>query len=503
MKTIVKNIYGLEWSASMQTTVRNLSNAMSLCLLAFGLICIGADGAGAQQRASKPQASVTNVAARSISLGVGRSVILDLPSDAAEIFVGDPKVVNAVVRSTRKLYVIAATFGQTSIYALDAQGERISEYQISVERDLSQLQDALRTTLPKSNISVKTSQNSASGGAGGQATVILGGTADSAAEAQTAYDIASAFVPPEGGKIVNTITLRGRDQVMLKVTIAEVQRTVVKQLGVKDMIARGSWGSSSTNNGFSVNPTALTSGGLQLGNPAALAASSTIHGLTAQIQAFERNGVAKILAEPTVTAASGEAAKFTVGGEVPVPQSESCNGTVGTVGVSFKPYGVGLNFTPVVLGEGRILLHVATEVTEIDPSTTVKFTNVAVPGFRTRKNETSVEIPSGGSMVTAGLIQSVSKQAIEGLPGLMNLPILGALFRSRDYQRQETELMIVVTPYIARSVNPQEVARPTDGLSDATDPQSVMLGRVNRLYATTDNPQVIKNFKGKIGFIAD
>jgi pilus assembly protein CpaC len=164
---------------------------------------------------------------------------------------------------------------------------------------------------------------------------------------------------------------------------------------------------------------------------------------------------------------------------------------------------VTLNFTPLVLGEGRILLRVATEVTELDPATNVVFRDVTVPGFRSRKNETSVEIPSGGSMVTAGLIQTTGKQAINGLPGLMNLPILGSLFRSREYQRSETELMIVVTPYLVRPVNPQEVARPTDNMSDATDAQALMLGRMNRLYATTDNPQIIKNFKGKVGFIAD
>jgi pilus assembly protein CpaC len=488
----------------MGMTGKAICRAIGSTLLALSLASLGAVGAKAQQSVRAQAPAVAGVTARTINLGVGKSLILDLPRDAAEIFVGDPKVVNAVVRSARKLYVIGAAFGQTSIFAMDGQGGQIAEFQISVERDLTQLQETLRVALPKSNITVRTTQNPGGGGAGAsQTTVILGGTADSAGEAQTAYDIATGFVNADGGKIVNTITLRGRDQVMLKVTVAEVQRSIVKQLGMQDLLARGSWGAWSVNNAFPINAPSPTSGALQLGSYGAMAASSAIHGLSAQIQAYERNGVAKILAEPTVTAASGELAKFTVGGEIPVPQSETCTGGVCTVGVAFKPYGVGLNFTPVVLGEGRILLHVATEVTEIDPSNAIKFNTVSVPGFRTRKNDTSVEIPSGGSMVTAGLIQSVSKQAISGLPGLMNLPILGALFRSRDYQRQETELMIIVTPYIAKSVNPQEIARPTDNLFQPTDPQGAMLGRVNKLYATTDNPQVIKNFKGKVGFIAD
>ncbi len=492
-------------SGSMKITqIRIVSGLIGSVLLAISLVSAGVSVANAQQAPRTQAYPATNNAARSINLAIGRSLILDLPRDAAEIFVGDPRIVNAVVRSSRKLYIIAATLGQTSIYALDAQGKQISEFQIAVGRDMTQLEEAIRVALPKSHVTVRISQNAAPGGAAGQTTVILGGTADSAGEAQTAYDIATAFVPSDSGKVVNTITLRGRDQVMLKVTIAEVQRVVAKQLGVKDMIASGSWGSWSLENAITANAAPLTSGALKLGNYGAIAAANTaVKGLAAQIQAYERNGVAKILAEPTVTAASGEAAKFTVGGEIPVPQSETCNGGTCTIGVAFKPFGVGLNFTPVVLGDGRILLHVATEVTEVDPSSAIKFSTISVPGFRTRKNETSVEIPSGGSMVTAGLIQSISKQTIEGLPGLMNLPILGAMFRSRDYQRQETELMIVVTPYIARSVNAQQVALPTDGLNDASDPQSSILGRVNRLYATTDNPQFIKGFKGKVGFIAD
>jgi pilus assembly protein CpaC len=166
-------------------------------------------------------------------------------------------------------------------------------------------------------------------------------------------------------------------------------------------------------------------------------------------------------------------------------------------------YGVTLNFTPLVLSEGRILLRVATEVTEVDPQQTFEFQNINVPGFRTRKNETSVELPSGGSIVSAGLIQVESNQVMNGLPGLMDLPVLGQLFRSRDYQRQETELMIIVTPYIAKPVGPNEVARPDDGFADASDPQAALLGHVNRIYSTTTNPTIIQNFKGRVGFIDD
>jgi len=164
---------------------------------------------------------------------------------------------------------------------------------------------------------------------------------------------------------------------------------------------------------------------------------------------------------------------------------------------------VGLSFTPVVQAEGRIQIHLTTEVTEVDLANTMSYLNVAVPGFKTRKNETTVELPSGGSMATAGLLTQNTGQAINGIPGLINLPVLGALFRSRDYQRQETELLIVVTPYIVKPVSSHEVVRPDDGFADASDPQGWLLGRVNRIYATRNNPELTKNYKGRIGFIHD
>ena len=477
----------------MHKTVMTVSSA--ICSGLLGLALCGALQVPAEaqtQRPATPAERTSTAPSRTLNMGVGKSVIIDLPRDAAEIFVGDPKVVSAVVRSARKLYIIASSVGQTSLHTLDAQGTKISEIQISVGRDVEELDNILRVALPNSSVTTRTIDN----------TIILGGVADSLGEAQKAEDIAKGFLGqnPAGGTsgtVINSITVRGRDQVMLKVTVAEVSRKVMKQLGVGNALARGSWGAWTMDNAFGTLQD-LTTGSLQLGSKGATGSS-----IFAEIKAYERNGVARVLSEPTVTAMSGESAKFTAGGEIPIPQSQSCSGSICTISVAFKPYGVGLNFTPVVLGEGRILLRIATEVTEVDPTQSVVIGGVAVSGMLTRKNETTVELPSGASIVTAGLIQSLSKQSINGLPGLMNLPVLGALFRSRDFERQETELMIVVTPYLARSVKPQDIARPADGFSDATDPQAVILGRINRLYTTPENPQVIKNFKGKVGFIAD
>ena len=475
----------------MHSQARRVASLICSAFVGLGFTCATLTGAQAAEP-PQPKAQAERSQTRTINLGAGRSIILDLPRETAEIFVGDPKIVNAVVRSATKLYLIAAAPGQTSIYALDGQGNRISEIQVSVGRDVGELEELLRAAMPSSKITARTVQN----------TIILGGSADSAGEAQMAYDIATGFLSQQAsganlGSVINTINVRGRDQVMLKVTIAEIQRSVMKQFGVTEAVAKGAWGSVTMTNAFSAP---LSSSGLKLGDTAGLTS-----GLASQIATYERVGVARVLAEPTVTAISGESAKFTAGGELPVPSGENCSPTTGvcTITVSFRPYGVNLTFTPLVLGEGRIQLRVATDVTEVDPTKSFSFNKVTVSGFRNRKNETTVELPSGGSIVTAGLIQQYSEQAINGLPGLMNLPILGTLFRSRDYKRQETELMIIVTPYIARPVKAQEIARPADGFSDPTDQQSTLLGRVNRLYSSVDNPQVIKNFKGKAGFITD
>ncbi len=473
--------------------------------LSFAALAPTMAQAGKAPRA--PAADVDGVGARAytkrITLGVGRTIIYDLPAEASEIIVGDPKVANAVVRSTRKLYIIGVGAGQTTIIAMDRDGRQIANVEMNVGRDLDELSKILGTALPNSRIIVKQVNDA----------LVLSGEAYSAGDVATAMDIAKAFAQrasaPGGaaaaeGAIVNAMKVRGGDQVMVKVTIAEVQRSILKQLGVStspggaDTLLNASWATLRQQNPFALNGT-LSNGGLTvpLGNGAA-----------ATLSAFERYGVSRILAEPTVTAVSGESAKFTVGGEVAYPASSACDPSGSSfrycsVGVAYKPYGVSLNITPIVLSEGRILVRVATEVTEIDTTQTVTIASIAVPGFRTRKNETSVELPSGGSLATAGLITSNSRHAINGLPGLLNLPILGALFRSRDYQRQETELMVVVTPYIAKSVTPAEVQRPDDGFSDASDPQAWLLGRVNKLYSTPSNPQAVQNWKGRFGFIQD
>jgi pilus assembly protein CpaC len=499
--------------------MRRLVPILATAIMASLSIMAGIGAVHAQEKAeARFNGAVTP---RRIAMGVGKSVIIDLPQDAAEIFVANPKVANAVVRSPRKLYVIGMDAGQTSVFALDQQGRQIAALELSIGRDVGELQQILRAAMPAAAITARTVND----------TIILTGAVDSIEDAQRAGDIAKGFVqqtsaggPPGApgapgapgvsadGRIVNVLTIRGRDQVMLKVTVAEVERNIAKQLGITTSSLTASWGTFTQFNPFAINGVIASGGGsgypiAPFPNTTALTAHNPANTLSATLQAFERYGVSRILAEPTVSAISGESAKLTVGGEIPVPTASTCSFTGGTggcnIGTEFKPYGVTLRFTPVVLAEGRILLHLATEVTEIDFQNSFLISGTNVPAFLTRKNETTVEVPSGGSIASAGLLQTRSQQIINGLPGLLDLPILGALFRSNDYKRQETELMIIVTPYIIKPAKPDEIAKPTDGFADASDPQAWLLGRVNQLYASPGNPEAIKDYKGPVGFIQD
>jgi pilus assembly protein CpaC len=494
------------------------SVALAAALAAFTpQIALAGDGAAPNSYVVAPGET-----RKSLQLGVGQSVIVDLPQDATEIFIGDPKVANAVVRSARRLYVAAVANGQTTIFALAADGSKIAAIEVTVGRDTAELKELLNAALPGNDISVKTVADS----------IILTGSVASAGEAQKAIDIASGFIgvtaatsttssegaatgqvqstgaassststtttnsPRSVGKVINSLTIRGLDQVSLRVTISEIRRDIVKQLGVNMAGANKSGSNFAIDNPFSVNGAPSTQ--------ATLGWAMAGMNLSATLQAFERQGVARTLAEPTVTAVSGESAKFLAGGTIPILNGETCSAGVCTPSIVQQPYGVSLNFTPVVLSPTRIQLRIATEVTDVDTSNTFAVTGTSgVPGFRTRKNETTVELPSGGSIASAGLISTQTQQAIAGVPGLMDVPVLGSLFRSRDYQRQETELLVIVTPYVVHAIDPNQVTRPDQNFQEASDPQAWLLGRVNRIYSTSGALQPMPGYSGRVGFITD
>jgi pilus assembly protein CpaC len=205
------------------------------------------------------------------------------------------------------------------------------------------------------------------------------------------------------------------------------------------------------------------------------------------------------LAEPNLTAISGETANFLAGGEFPVPIAQQ----LGTISVEFKKFGIGLSFTPVVMSEGRISLKVSTEVSELSNQGAVNIGTLSIPALKVRRAETTVELPSGGSMVMAGLLSDQSKQALSGYPGLKNLPILGTLFRSRDFQKDETELVVIITPYVVKPVARQQLAQPDQGFGWASDVDADLMGQMNRVYGRNPERAPVGKFDGDVGFIVD
>ena len=447
--------------------------------------------------APAPAASDGRMNARFLALGIGKSVVIDLPRDIKDVLVADPKIANAVVRSAQRAYIIGATVGQTNIVFFDAAGQQIAAYDIAVKRDLNGVRAALKQALPNADIQIE--------GVGDG--VVMTGSAATPIEAQQAADIV-ARLAGTADKVVNSISVRGRDQVMLKVTVAEVSRSLIKQLGI-DLTANLNYGTAvvkfANSNAFTAN-----NGPLASGNAITTAFGST-PSVSATIRAMESAGVIRTLAEPNLTAISGEAATFISGGEFPIPTGVTCRTTTsGAIGqcvqtVSFKKFGISLNFTPVVLTEGRISLRVMTEVSEVssDNALTGGQNGSTIPSIKTRRAETTLEIPSGGSMAMAGLIQDQTKQAINGLPGLAELPVLGTLFRSRDFVNNQTELMVLVTPYIVRAVAQKDLSRPDDGFANAADPQADLLGSINRIYGVPGRTEPARNYRGTYGFITD
>jgi pilus assembly protein CpaC len=468
------------------------------------LAAVAFDFAVAAQRspAPPPDSGVKIVASEFgssfVPLGVGKSVVVDLPNDVKDVLVADPKIANAVIRTARRAYLIGVGVGQTNIYFFDADGRQLAGFDIAVTRDLNGMRGALKQMFPDGSVRVEAISDG----------VMLTGVVSTPIEAQHAYDIAGRLVG-DNTKVVNGIVIRGRQQVMLKVTVAEVQRDIIKQLGID---LSGTLGKGAAVVNFATaNPFSAA-----LQTISTTSVTGKFSSVSGTLRAMDRAGVIRTLAEPTLSAISGENATFLAGGEFPIPAGLSCDNTkippVCQTSVDFKKFGVSLTFTPVVLGEGRISLKVLTEVSDLSSDNALTLTvpnsttTVTIPSIRVRRADTTVEIPSGGALAMAGMIQEQTKQQINGFPALMQVPILGSLFRSRDYVNLQTELMILVTPYVVQPVAQKELSRPDDGFADAPDPSTVLLGRFNRLYGVAGPAGPIDplhSYRGNYGFILD
>jgi pilus assembly protein CpaC len=550
----------------MQVTLCRALGAMALVLA----MAIGAPLGAQMHRATEaaPDGSVMQIPARSnfpiarkITLGVGRSMMLQFPMELRDVMVADPSKVDAIVQTSDRVFLVARGAGSTNAFFFDAQGNQIMTLEIAIGSDLSSLDGLLKRLLPSSQIRTDLAGTA----------IVLMGSVRTPADAARAADIATQFASANknltgsgysyqsqtvGGvtttsgnvnygsgrdgqsekKIINLLNIEGEEQVMLRVQVAEVQRSVLKQFGV-NFASNFSVGpfnfSPMTSNNFPVTSSTLgtlskpglvtadaiakavkdgtplpatcanilpaTANPNYVSNPG-LAGGFSAGGacLSYVLQALEREGLVRTLAEPNLTAVSGESAKFLAGGEYPVPVSADN----GAIGIQFKEYGVGVAFTPTVLSEGRISLKIDTQVSELSNEGALVLSGTQIPSLKKRSALSTVELPSGGSIVMAGLLSESVRQNIDGMPGMKDLPILGTLFRSRDFQQSETELVIIVTPLMVRPTAAQNLARPDDGLAAASDLKANFLGHLNRVYgkgrALPDG-----GLKGNYGFIVE
>ena len=450
-------------------------------------------------------AAATGGSLQRYTLPLNKAVIVELDRDAHDVIVGDPLIADAVVKTPRRIFLMALKIGQTNAMFVDSDGHQIGNIEIVVGADVAALNNQLAQQLPGSNARADALNDN----------VVLSGSVANAQQVSQAQSMAERFSGDQK-KVVNNLTIAGRQQVLIEVRVSEMSRVISKQLGINTLAVAKAGGVPivvGTDNQFSLVGRALTNMGAMIGNlgpcqpPATTscvaAGGPAPNNLQGTIQALERVGLVHTLAEPNLTAVSGEAAKFLAGGEFPVPSGRDAQGNIS---VEYKPFGVGLAFTPVVLSKGRISLQVSTEVSELTNTGALTLASsglaqgLTLPALSVRRTETTVELPSGGSLAIGGLIQQQTKQNLDGLPGVKDLPVLGALFRSRDFQNDETELVVTVTAYLVDPASPAQIAGPDDGFVSSSDLEAILLGRLNKQYGKDprERSEVAKQSPGYI-----
>lgn len=426
-----------------------------------------------------------------VELGINKSLIVDLPTNVGEVIVSQPQVAAAVMRSRDRAIIQGVGAGDTNIFFLDASGRTVAVLDIEVFQPRSEVGSSLEASLariiPGSRIKVESVT------LGGQTNrIVLSGTVNSQDDAQRAVAIATQFAGSPDN-VASVIDVAGAQQVMLQVTVAEVNREAIKQLGIN---LSGTTTLGALTLGVNNNPTLGGASNVITGSGGSAGLAMPGFSLTAMLRALERRSALRTLAEPNLTAMSGQEAEFLAGGEFPVPTEVSD----GQVTYSFKEFGVRLKFTPTVKSSGTIGLVVDTRVSE--PTTEGGFAigGVTIPATKDRQARTSVELAAGQTLAIAGLLQDSVRQQINKLPGLGDIPILGALFRSRDFIHSQTELVILVTPRLAVPGTPPDL--PTDGMVIASDAEAIFLGHMEKMYGV--GPHGMRGgYDGSVGFVLD
>jgi pilus assembly protein CpaC len=429
---------------------------------------------------------------RTLTLDVDKAQLVTLPEPATTVFVANPEVADVQVPNQpnqSSFLVYGKKPGETTIFALTASGNAVG-YAITVRRAVGDVTAALRRAIPDAKLSV-------SGAPGG---IVVSGTVNTPADAQKARDVARQYVGDKD-KIDFNVAVAASVQVNLRVRVAEISRQVNKQFGIN-------WGAVFNNGSIAVGlltGRAPTTGFGQFVRDTSLTPAGSIgfdyqHGMTdiaALLDLLQIQGLVTILAEPNLTAMTGETAEFLAGGEFPIPVAQALQQTT----IEFKNFGVSVAFTPVVLSENRMSIKVRPEVSELSTVGAVVLNGIQIPGISVRRASTTVELASGQSFAIAGLFQNNASNQIQQLPGLGDLPILGALFRSTNFQKNESELVIVVTPYIVHPVaKPSDLHVPTEGLTWSSDIEQILLGRL-----TTRTPKYapLPHLNGAAGFMLE
>lgn len=426
-----------------------------------------------------------------VRVPLNKVVSVRLMGTVANVVIANPDIADVILPEDGErshVYVLARQVGSTTIVFEDANGKILFQGDVQVDVDVAGIQAAIKEILPEEKINVVAHRNS----------VFIKGFVRSAVASNSAVNVARKFVT-DPLDIINGLEVLGSQQVVMQVRVAEIQRTALKGLGV-DLGLDGNFAGLSGNSTGSGFTTTLGQG------PAAVLNSvgNRIPGLSSiSIKALEKQGFAKTLAEPSLTAMSGETASFLAGGSFPMPTGYDATSNM----ITFEqtPFGVALNFTPVVMDKGRISLRVKTTVSDRDNDSGTTLGAIGVmPGLKEKTTETTVELPSGGSLLMSGLIQNDMLNYVEGIPGLMNIPVLGQLFRSEGFKNKETELVVLVTAYLAQPTsNAQGLAMPTDGFSPSGDLDFYLLGRLHKLYANKELPPYATPLTGPYGYIME
>ena len=456
---------------------RLIKQALNAALLgAVALAPVAAADAGVN--ASGVRTATIGKPTETTTLSIGSGQMVALPSPMSDLFVADDKIADVQVRSSNQLYIFGKGAGETAVYATDKAGKVIWSSIVRVGSNITSVDTMLKLAMPEAAITSTTMNG----------IVLLTGTVTAPSDIEEAQKLVEQFVGKET-QVVNRLKSAVPLQVSLHVKIAEVSREFAKQIGVnlltRDMsggflfgVGQGNPGTidyfKNPNTGLvDLNSTAFKFNNAPTGTTLGFAKHALGMDLLATLNLAENDGLVTTLAEPNLTAISGETASFLAGGEIPIPTSQG----LGAVSVEFKQYGVSLSFTPTVLADGRISMRVRPEVSQLSDAGSVKLNDFVIPGITTRRAETTVELGSGQTFMIGGLMSNNQNSTVDKAPFLGDVPVLGALFRSNRFKRNETELMIVVTPYLVKPVSANQIVLPTAGFRAATDAERIIAGQ--------------------------